>query len=422
MKRFVLYLFVLVSCPLVSFGQSNAIDTLFSINGIPYSSQEFVEIYQENSLNSKKQISLTKALDLYILFQLKINEAKQIRIDTLPEVKHDIQIGRDIAFNAFLYPRTISEKQIQEAHERLQYFIRAQQILVKVSKRANAKDTLVAYYKAQEIYKNLLKGKSFAKIARKYSHDPLVKKNDGQLGYFTAFDMDYDFETAAYTLSVGAFSKPVHTTFGYHIIQILEKTANPGKIKFRHILLDYPKNQEQKTKVKIDSLYSILMRGADFAELAKKYSTDDQTLQTKEELPWFGLYETNPKIEEIAFKLKEIGEISKPIKTKDAYLILQLVDRKDYSSLDKCRKEIIELIAKDDRSKQSPSELITQIKKDYQFTENRELLSNFYSILDYAYADLWAPLFSLGGKDYSQEDFADYLSQQASKDIYENFI
>lgn len=422
MKRVLFYLSIMFCCQLASFGQSNPTDTLFSINNIPYSSQEFSTLYHENKLDSQNQLSIKEALDLYILFHLKLSEAKRTKIDTLPEVKNELQINRDIALNAFLYPTIVTEDKIQEAFKRIQYFLRARHILVKINKRSTPRDTLVAYQEALDIYKDLLKGKSFEKIARHHSDDQSVKANHGELGYFTAFDLDYKFESATYKLEIGEFSKPSRTQFGYHIIQILEKIPNPGKIKVKHILLEYKAENESKTKQRIDSLCTMLMEDADFEQLAKKYSTDKRSAQSGGILPWFGLFETHPKIEEVAFQLKEIGEISKPIKTDFGFHILQLIDKKDYSSLDQCREEIQQLIAIDNRSKISTSQLISKIKKDYQFKENRELLSNFYSILDYAYADLWDPLFSIDGKEYSQEDFANYLSQQASKDIYENFI
>ncbi|WP_321318144.1 peptidylprolyl isomerase [Labilibaculum sp.] len=415
MKRVFFYLSIILCCQMASFGQSHPTDTLFTINNTPFSSQEFKELYQANN-----QLSIEEALDLYILFQVKLAEAKKLKIDTLPEVKHELQINRDIALNSFLYPTVITEEKTQEAFNRIQYFLRARHILVKISKRAN--DTLPAYQKAQEIYLELLQGKSFEKTARKKSDDQSVKENHGELGYFTAFDMEYRFESAAYKLEIGEFSKPIRTKFGYHIIQILEKIPNPGKVKIRHILLDYQPENESEIKQKIDSLYTILMKGADFAQLAKNYSEDKRSAPSGGILPWFGLFETHPKIEKTAFQLKEIGEISKPVKTNFGYHILQLTDKKNYSSLDDCREEIQRLIASDSRSKLSTEELIAKIKKDYQFKENRELLSNFYSILDYAYADLWEPLFTIDGKEYTQEDFANYLSQQASKDIYENFI
>lgn len=409
-------------CQLASFGQSNPTDTLFTINNTPYSSAEFSKLYQGNKLVLQNHLSVEEALNLYILFQLKLNEAIKTRIDTLPKVKKELQINRDIAFNKFLYPTIITEEKTQEAFERIQHFVRARHILVKFNKRANPKDTLVAYQEAQEIYQDLLKGKAFEKIARKQSDDQSVKTNRGELGYFSAFDMDYQFESGVYNLRIGEFSKPIRTQFGYHIIQILEKIPNPGKIKIRHIFLEYESKNKQHSKLKIDSLYSRLMEGADFSEMAKSHSFDKRSAPSGGILPWFGLFETHPKIEEVAFQLKETGEISKPVKTDFGYHILQLIDKKEYSSLDQCKEEIQQLIALDNRSKRSTTELISKIKKDYQYKENRKLLSNFYSILDYAYADLWEPLFIIGSKEYSQEDFARYLSQQASKDIYENFI
>jgi len=129
---------------MANFGQSHPTDTLFTINNIPFSSQEFKELYQANH-----QLSIKEALNLYILFQVKLAEAKRLRIDTLPEVKHELQISRDIALNSFLYPTVITEEKIQEAFNRIQYFLKARHILVKISKLDN--DTLVAYQKAQEV-------------------------------------------------------------------------------------------------------------------------------------------------------------------------------------------------------------------------------------------------------------------------------
>ncbi|PKQ65445.1 hypothetical protein BZG02_00105 [Labilibaculum filiforme] len=399
---------------MASFGQQYPIDTLFTINNTPFASQEFEYLYQENN-----QLPIREALNLYILFQIKLSEAKKLQIDTLPEIKHELQVNRDIALHSFLYPTIVSEEKIQEAFQRIQYFLKARHILVKINKRGN--DTLAAYQEAQKIYQDLLNGKSFEKLAHKQSDDQSVNANNGELGYFTAFDMDYVFESSAYHLKIGEYSAPIKTQFGYHIIQILEKIPNPGKVKVRNILLEYKAKNEAVKKQKIDSLYTLLLNGEDFEEIAKKYSEDKRSAPSGGIIPWFGLFETHPKIEETVFQLK-LGEIAAPVKTDFGYHIFQLIDKKDYSSLANCRDEIERLIASDSRSKLSPEELISKIKKDSHFKENRHLLSNFYSILDYAYADLVDPLFTIAGKEYTQEDFADYLSQQASKDIYENFI
>jgi peptidyl-prolyl cis-trans isomerase SurA len=424
MRRVLFYLLIFTCCQSASFGQSNPKDTLFTINDTVYSSEAFLNFCKNEQLADTNIYRLTtkEKLDQFILFHLKVKAAEKNNINKREEVLRDLQIYSDIAFHSFLYPTTITEEQIIEAHERIQHYIKVRHILVKIHGHASPKDTLAAYTEAKKIQKYLVKGKSFGKIAQKHSDDQSVKRNNGEIGYFTAFDMDYSFESAAYKLNLHEYSNPIRTQFGYHIIQVMDKIPNPGSVKIRHILLEYNKRNHLQTKQQIDSIHAILKKENQFEKLAEKHSFDKRSANLGGVLPWFGLFETHPKIEKAAFKLKEKNEISNPVKTEFGYHVLQLIDRKDYSSLEECREEISRLISQDSRSKTSSGELLSKIKKAYQFKENRELLSNFYSILDYAYADLWQPLFTIGGIEYSQEDFAAYLSQQASKDIYENFI
>lgn len=420
MKRVFIYLFIFSCCLSTSLGQVHPTDTLFTINNTPFSSKEFKTFHKQQFLSrsSDKNVSLDIALDKFILFQLKLAEAKLKKIDKHQEVKREVQIYKDIALNSFLYPTVVSEEKIEEAFERIQYYIKARHILVKINKRSRPQDTLLAYQEAQEIRQQLLKGKSFEKLARKKSDDLSVNKNKGELGYFTAFDMDYAFENAIYDLKMDDFSHPIRTEFGYHIVQIVEKTPNLGKRRLRHILLE---SNLKESIITTDSLQVLLKQGEKFEDLASNYSLDSRSALYGGLLPWIGQFETHPTIENAAFQLKEINEISNPIKTEFGYHFLQLVDKKDYSSITENREEIIQLIASDSRSKRTHAELISFIKKEYHFKEKKELLSNFYSILDYAYAELWEPLFSINGTDYSQEDFAKYLSLQPSKDIYETF-
>ncbi len=424
MRRVLFYLLIFYSCQLASFGQSNPKDTLFTINDTAYSSEQFLNFYKNHHLadHNDGRFSTKEMLDRFILFQLKVRAAKKNNIDKREEVQKDLQIYSDIAFNAFLYPSIITEDKIIEAFERIQHYIKVRHILVKINRHATPKDTLAAYNEAKKIQKYLVKGKRFEKIAQKHSDDQFVKNNHGEIGYFTAFNMDYSFESAAYQQKIKEYSKPIRTQYGYHIIQVMDKIPNPGKVKIRHILLEFNKHNILQTKQQIDSIHSALRKENQFEKLAKKHSTDRKSAKSGGMLPWFGLFETHPQIEKAAFQLKVKNEISEPVKTEFGYHILQLVNRKNYSTLEECKEEISQLISRDNRSKPNSGKLLSNIKKEYQFKENRELLSNFYSILDYAYADLWEPLFIIGGIEYSQEDFAAYLSQQASKDIYENFI
>ncbi|MCY1634225.1 peptidylprolyl isomerase [Marinifilum sp. D737] len=424
MRKGLLYLITVLYCSLASYGQYNSTDTLFSINDTSYPSAPFLELYESNKLRDQHNnpLSLKESLDLYIDFHLKATEARNLQFDTLPEVIQEVETYHNQAFNAYLYPVKINQNLLEETFERIQYFVKPRHILIKIEGRATPKDTLEAYQEASRIYSLLKDGKKFSKLANQFSDDLSARKNNGELGYITAFDMDYAFETAAYNTSKDKYSKPIRSPYGYHIIQTIDRIKNPGKVKVRHLMLEFKKkNEKNKIKIKADSIYQLLQSGVDFPELVQKYSDDVSSIKNNGVLPWFGLFETHPTIERTAFNLKKTGDFSQPMRTEFGYHIIQLLDKKEYNNLEQCKGELIKLLEEDSRSRISESELIKQLKERYQFEENKNLLSNFYSILDYAYAELWETLFSIEDIDYSQEKFSEFLGKQASKDIYENF-
>ncbi|MBZ7922999.1 peptidylprolyl isomerase [Ensifer adhaerens] len=76
---------------------------------------------------------------------------------------------------------------------------------------------------AKEIIKELDAGKSFVELAKAKSSDP-NKDDGGDLGYFTKGRMVPEFETAAFALEKGTYTKtPVKTQFGFHVILVEDK-------------------------------------------------------------------------------------------------------------------------------------------------------------------------------------------------------
>jgi peptidyl-prolyl cis-trans isomerase SurA len=180
----------------------------------------------------------------------------------------------------------------------------------------------------------LKKTKKFAATALAFSEDPSVKNNKGEIGYITVFTLPYELEKLAYSLSPGEFSKPYRSKGGYHIFKNEGERKSLGRIKVAQILLTFspgtPAGSQPGASKLADSIYRLLKTGADFAVLAKKYSTDNLSYQNGGEMPEFGVGRYDSAFEATAFGLDKDGAISAPLATAYGYHIVKRLSRKPF--------------------------------------------------------------------------------------------
>lgn len=127
--------------------------------------------------------------------------------------------------------------------------VKARHILVQAD--AGAADAeKKALEKIQKIAERA-KTEDFAKLATEFSEDPGSKSNGGLLGFFTRGRMVPEFEDVAFKLELNKISEPVKTSFGYHLIQVLEKkaaseqTLEEAKIEIAKKLLAKERSQKE---------------------------------------------------------------------------------------------------------------------------------------------------------------------------------
>ena len=94
--------------------------------------------------------------------------------------------------------------------------------LIKVDQNADESEKAKARNTIKEIQQKLEKGEDFAELAKKYSQGPSGPKG-GALGYFKRGQMVKPFEDAAFALEINEVSDMVVTTFGYHLILVIDK-------------------------------------------------------------------------------------------------------------------------------------------------------------------------------------------------------
>lgn len=105
----------------------------------------------------------------------------------------------------------------------------------------------------------------------------------------------------------------------------------PERVQVRHILLKTTGKspaEVEKIRAKAEDILKQLKNGADFAELAKKYSEDPGSAQKGGDLGWVVRGQTVKNFENTAFSLKP-KELSGVITTEYGFHILQVMDKQE---------------------------------------------------------------------------------------------
>jgi peptidyl-prolyl cis-trans isomerase SurA len=166
----------------------------------------------------------------------------------------------------------------------------------------------------QSILDSIHAGGDFADFAKRYSTDPGSAASGGDLGWEKRGVFVREFEETVFALKEGEISRIVKTQFGFHIIQLLGRRGE--SVHARHILMKIDKGPASDSAA-VDTLRSIRQRtlkGESFAELAVKYSEDEDTKTIGGDLGTLTADQLQP---DFAAEIKEMkaGEISEPLRT-----------------------------------------------------------------------------------------------------------
>lgn len=397
---------------------------LLTIDGKPVTKSEFEYIYRKNNTNvysDADKKSPKDYLDLFIDFKLKVLEAENLKMDTAVSFINELAGYRKEAAAPYLTDHNFDEQFVREMYRRLTLEVDASHILLSLPPNAPAAQEKEVLGKITAIRREIIDGKDFAEAATEYSEDPSAKDNHGHLGYFTAFMMVFPFENAAYETPVGEISKPVRSKFGYHLVKVNNVRKNQGEILVAHIMKNIPKGaspgKKAQLKASIDSLYQLVLNGADFAELAKKESDDRRSAAEGGQMPWFSAGRIIPAFSNPAFELENIGDVSEPIETDFGYHIIKKLDQKPTGSFESLKMELENRIKRDpERNNSSQQAFIDNLKTEYRYTENVDGKQKLEGLAVQDAAPLPdALLFTIEGKEYKSADLQKWVSKNKIK-------
>jgi peptidyl-prolyl cis-trans isomerase SurA len=432
LKRAALTLFCSVLLTVFSFSQTSQKQTkdkptvLFSVNKKTVSVDEFIYLYKKNHHDPQKDFThekINEYLELFINFKLKVEEAKARGLDTTAAFWKEFNGYKDELRKPYLPDAKIVDSLVRLTYNRMQEEINASHILVTLKPDASPTDSLKAFNKIQGLRKRILDGEDFGAVAVESSDDPSAKMNHGNLGYFTAMQMVYPFESAAYATGKGNVSHPVRTRFGYHILKVLDRRPARGEVEVSHIMIRTGNTKDNdQVKNAIFNIHDQLQAGMNWNELCLQYSEDPNTKENGGKLRPFGAGAMSavPEFERIAFNLQKSGEYSDPFQTQYGWHIMRLERKIPVPSFDEIAPTLKNKVARDERTELSKQDLQEKLRNDYMFTENAVAKTRLLSLADSSLQKgKWNAklpvksgkevLFTLKGKKYSIQSAIDFI-------------
>ena len=211
-------------------------------------------------LESKPELrdEIVRALvNRWVNLSLLALAGKKEGLDKDPEVKKElIEIEKSILAKKYFEKKAkklnINEREIKKYYKKNKERykepegVHVKHILIYIPKDADKAAEKKALEKAKQIRAQILKGAKFEELAKIYSDDAGSKKKGGDLGIIKKGQTIPEFEKVIFKLKPGEISRPIRSSYGYHIVKVEEKI--PEKILPFEEVKDLVKRDYLQTK------------------------------------------------------------------------------------------------------------------------------------------------------------------------------
>ena len=240
---------------------------------------------------------------------------------------------------------TVSDEEIsgyyEEHQEEFALPARASVKVVSILKTPDAADSAAVLQRARDIRQELLDGADFGEVAARESADSISAADGGRLGTFGRGDMVGAFDSAAFAARAGDITEPVRTGFGWHIIEVTERSAD--SVTARHVLLPIARTEESELALfgLADSLEA-LTESVTLDEAAAQLDLDVQTTEITEDFPMVALAGRVSEGADWAINEAEVGEVSEVFESRTAFYALEVLTQEPagYLPLEQARTAI----------------------------------------------------------------------------------
>ncbi|MCU0342913.1 MAG: peptidylprolyl isomerase [Ignavibacterium sp.] len=319
--------------------------------------------------------------ELYTNFKMKLDDAKVRGYQNDPALNEELLDYKKKVGSSYILEKYLVEPNIKDMYEKRKTEIRASHLMIRVDSTGEA---AAAKY-SQSLLDSIKNGKSFEEMVSKYSQDQFSKPKGGDIFYFTAGQLPYEFEDACYkTPKDSVHPEVVKTRFGYHIIKVTDVKPRVPKIKASHILITYMNADgvpdTTAAELTMDSVIAEIKAGKDFGEVAKRFSDDTGTKDKGGDLGFFERRMMVQEFDETAFSL-EVGQVSDVVRTNFGLHIIKVTEKESYPTFEADRENLKNLL-KRTRYNALYAELIDSYKKEFNYKINESAIQQMIGYND----------------------------------------
>jgi peptidyl-prolyl cis-trans isomerase SurA len=251
---------------------------------------------------------------------------------------------RDVLQRINVSPREIEQflaKQRNRPSESSEYNI--SHILIAVPQDPTPRQLEEAARRAEDVSRRARSGEDFAQLAIANSNSQTALEG-GALGWRRGPEIPTVLADIVVRLKAGETSEPLRTPTGYHIVRLNEMRGEAGQgvveqTHARHILLKPTEVQDDATvEQRLRDVRARILKGEDFAGLAKTLSEDPGSAVDGGDLGWTVPGTFVPEFDKALAALKE-NEISQPFRTQFGWHIVQLLGKRQFDNTEELQRQ-----------------------------------------------------------------------------------
>jgi peptidyl-prolyl cis-trans isomerase D len=203
--------------------------------GVTVNDQDVRDTYRKQNVKIKFDYAVISSDDLRKSINPSDSDLESFFKKNAARYASAVPEQRKITYFAFT-PNQLPGGVPQPTQQQIQQYFTAHQSEYSVPEQARSRHILIsatqgdakadadAKAKADTVLKQLQSGGNWNELAKKYSDDPGSKNSGGELGFAQRGKMVPEFDNAIFTQKIGDI-KIVKSQFGYHVIQVEERTA-----------------------------------------------------------------------------------------------------------------------------------------------------------------------------------------------------